>query len=453
MSVELVQQYQYIYINGELINPALISKIELSAGIDSVLPTLQFAINDTRGDIWSTLHFGIGSDVRIALATTTDNNESMDAAVFANFCITRMYNGHEYGNSTLGGYIQVWCEQAWKFYENYDDHAYEKQKLGKLIKEICSHTIKRAHVKVENDNFEESMDSGSIRYKLSCGDLDFITNTLLPVTLIGDSNSYFFLDQYGYAKLSSFEKLYKQKPKCLITPQMDIVSDNANGIPEQLAAYMENKNYKYYIPFEGNISNIGSRANIDSMLNQIYEKLYLYDNQNQKSMIAWQAPALKAGTSSAKLKQSNIPVMNSVLSTSDATSANFFENYIIEDQIAFSRNNDVSTNDIFSTVIGIRGYDINLAVGNTLDLWIPYFKNVEVETNPDTGEDIRKQADDISIHWLSGKWLISKVIIKHISESEVMTMIKIIRPTFVVNTKTTSLNDVRVFYDVEGTVV
>ena len=145
--------------------------------------------------------------------------------------------------------------------------------------------------------------------------------------------------------------------------------------------------------------------------------------------------------------------MNSVLSTSDATSANFFENYIIEDQIAFSRNNDVSTNDIFSTVIGIRGYDINLAVGNTLDLWIPYFKNVEVETNPDTGEDTRKQADDISIHWLSGKWLISKVIIKHISESEVMTMIKIIRPTFVVNTKTTSLNDVRVFYDVEGTVV
>lgn len=453
MDIDLVQQYQYIYIDGELINPALINKIELTAGIDSVLPTLQFAINDTRGDIWSTLHFGIGSDVRLALATTSDDAESLNAVVFTDFCITRLYNGHEYGNSTLGGYIQVWCEQAWKFYENYDDHAYEKQKLGKLIKEICSNTIKRAHVKIKDENFEESMDSGSIRYKLSCGDLDFITDNLLPATLIGDSNSYFFLDQYGYAKLSSFEKLYKQKPKCLITSQMDTVSDNASGIPEQLAAYMENKNYKYYIPFEGSISNIGSRANIDSMLNQINEKLYLYDNQSQGSMIAWQAPILKAGSSTSKLKQSNIPVMSKVLSTGDATSANFFENYIIEDQIAFSRNNDVSTNDIFSTVIGIRGYDLNLTVGNTVDIWLPYFKNIEVETDPNTEEDTRKTSDDMFIHWLSGKWLISKVIVKHLSESEVMTMIKIIRPTFIVNTKTTSLADVRAFYDVEGTVV
>ena len=34
-----------------------------------------------------------------------------------------------------------------------------------------------------------------------------------------------------------------------------------------------------------------------------------------------------------------------------------------------------------------------------------------------------------------------------------MTLLKIIRPTFVISTKTTSLNDYRVFYDVEGAVV
>lgn len=453
MAIELLQQYQFIYIDGELINPSLITKLELEASIDSVLPTLRFAINDTRGDIWSTLHFGIGSDVQIALGTTSEKDSEMDAVVFAHFCITRMYNGHEYGNSTLGGYIQVWCEQAWKFYENYDDHAYEKQKLGKLIKEICSNTMKRAQVLVKNENFEESMDTGSIRYKLSTGDLDFITGNLLPSTLIGDSNSYFFLDQYGYAKLSSFEKLYKKKPQCLITPQMDIISDKTNGIPDQLAAYLQNKNYKYYIPFDGSISNIGSRADIDSMLNQINEKIYLYDNQNQVSMIAWQTPSLKAGTSSGTLKQSSIPVMNKVLSTGDATSSNFFENYPIEDQIAFSRNNDVSTNDIFSTVIGIRGYDSNLSVGDTVDLWLPSFKNIETEADPNTEEDIRKQADKVSVHWLSGKWLISRVVIKHVSASEVMTLLKIIRPTFVISTKTTSLNDYRVFYDVEGAVV
>jgi len=453
MAAELIQQFQYIYIDGELINPSLINKVELSAGIDDTLPTLQFAINDTRGDIWSTLHFGIGSDVRFAIASSSKDDDKMNSVIFADFCITRMYNGHEYNNSTMGGYIQIWCEQAWKFYEDYDDHAYEKQKLGKLIKEICSNTNKRAHVKIKSKNFEESMDAGSIRYKLATGDLDFITDTLLPSTLIGDSNSYFFLDQYGFAKLSSFEKLFKQKPSCLITSSMSVVSDDANNIPSQLKAYMENNNYKYYIPFDGTISNIGSRADIDLMINQINEKLYLYDNQNQVSMIAWQAPAVKAGSSSDKVKQSNIPVMSKVLSTGDATSANFFEHYPIEDQIAFSRNNDVSTNDLFATVIGIRGYDENLAVGNTIDLWLPSFQNVDTKADPNTGAEVREQTKDLYIHWLSGKWLVSKIVVKRISEASVMTLMKIIRPTFIVNTKYTTLSDYRSFYDVEGAAI
>lgn len=444
-----------ITIDGERIHPELIEDLTMNFNIADTIPSLKFIINDTRGDFWSKLRFGIGSLVRVVILSTDISNEgsekkgdSLEALNFTPFIITRLYNGLEERNTTMGGFIQVWCEQSWRFYQNYNDHAYEKQKLSKLIKKICKNTNTEAAINVDDDNFAESLDSGSIRYKTGIGDLDFIERKLLPYTLIGESNVYFFLDQYSSIHLSSFEKLYAKEPVALLTSSDNTLSNEISGENTYLKDYISDKNYKGYIPCEVTISNIGSKINITEMIGQLNEKLYIQNNQTDETILGWQAPSVKSGSNSGNNKKAYTPVINKIVESTDATSASIFEHHVFEDQVALSRNNDIVTNDMLTLVVAYRGYNEKITLGSTIDYWTPPQKEVETELD-ENGENKMKQSDP-KYHWLNGKWLVSKVVVGKFDTRNAKTYLKLIKPTFTINKKTTTLEDVRSFYMVGG---
>lgn len=439
-----------VTIDGERIHPELISRFSVSFSVEDTIPSLSFSIDDSRGDLWSKLRFGIGSTVGVAILSP---NEEEDGSIsqdnllsiqFTPFIIVRLYNGLEQKNTTMGGYIQIWCEQAWRFYQNYNDHAFEKQKLSKLIKKVCEDANDEALVVVDDDNFEESIDSGSIRYKTNIGDLDFIETKLLPYTLIGESNAYFYMDQYSKIHLSSFKKLYAQQPTVLLTSSRGTLSENIGTENTYLKDYIEKKNYDGYITCDATIVNIGSKANINEMIGQLNEKLYIQNNQTDETILGWQTPSISSGNNSGNNKKAFTPIVNKLISSVDATSASVFEHHVFEDQVALSRNNDIATNDILTMVVGFIGYKEDIILGSTIDYWSPPEKEVEMELNAE-GEEEQKETDP-KYHWINGKWLVAKVVVSKYDTTNAITYLKLIKPTFTINTKTTTLDDYRTFY-------
>ena len=438
----MIEQIIVVTIDGEEIKPEALEVFEFNNDIKTSLPTLHLSIKDPRGDLWSKLRFSIGSKVVPFILSGKGQAAKINLTPFV---ITKMFNGLEFENKTLGGYIQIWAEQSWRLYSNFSDHAYEKKKLSETIYTVCKEASDKADIIVKEDNFEKSLDSGSIRYKVAMSDLDFIEQKLLPYTLIGTSNSLFFIDQYGFVILSSFSKLFSKKPKKLLTVDENIISYIVSaGEDNELSQYMKQKDLKGYTCCKIGASNIGSLSNTLEMVGQLNEKLYIHNNQTEEVYLGWQSPEVKAGANTQSAKMSYTPIKSRLIASSDATSAHIFEHLPFEDQVSLSRNNDIAVNDLLSLVVGFAGFDESITGGSTVDFWVPSTEEV-IEEYDEDGKYTPKSTTPKK-HWISGRWLVSKITINKTDIRNAATTLKLIKPTFTLNTKNTTLDDYRTFY-------
>lgn len=428
-------------IDGEIIDFRQYYDIQIYSSINNALPILTFKLSDETGKMWSNLNFSVGSNVRVYYSSDGSDTSDVQVLPSTKFIIQKLYNGFEYNNNqSMSGYIQVTCAQAWQFYGDYTPHAYNCKKLGNLIKDICDDILPQAEIHVEDENFTQSTDSGSIRYKTGDSDLEFITRKLLPFTIVDHSNALFFVNKSGYVHLSGFNTLFSAQENLLICPDID----DQVGSLEALSQVLESKNIKRYLRYLTIEADI---APSEGVFEQLKNKLYLYDSANEKTNIGTQMPAINVGSDSDTVKKTYTPIKNVLMDDIDYTSSFYVGNRLLEEQIAAARNGLVSTNDLFRIVITVPNFVSDVSIGDTVFLWIPPEKRIDDDKSNDDGTP--HLTDKVKSHWLNGKWLIQSEAVVSLKSNQIAVRYTLIRPAFYLDVNTSDLSDYKTFYKVK----
>lgn len=441
----MVVTYTLLEVGGEIIDTKEYFDVQMFSSINQTLPKLTFKLRDIKGEFWKRLSFSIGSTVRVYYTDRQNEKSEGEMLPTCPFTITKMFNGYEYKNEFMGGYVQVWAEQSWRFYGDYTAHAYPEKKMSELIKDVCKDSAKQGAdgssgsltgLIVKDENFENSTDTGSIRYKTAISDIDFLEQKILPITMIDSSNVLFYVDKLGIVHLTSFSKLYNKKEKVCLHQDME-----DSGEEEKLIQAIENKDIKDHSSILRMSTTIGDSPKCVDELNS---RLYLYNNLTGKTFIGNQTLSVSSGKNIGDVYKTYTPVKTNITDgASSPTSTTYYANRSFEDQVALARNNLIATNDIFSTTVEFPNMITNLNVGDTIFLWTPNLTNYEEKANGKVESSERK------VHWLSGKWLVANEALITVSTSTVVTKLKLIRPTFYFNKNRTSLADYKSFYRID----
>lgn len=434
----MVHAIPLLEIDGVIIDSNAYYDIQVYSSINSHLPILTFKLKDTTGDYWKNLDYTVGSSVIVHYVD--DSSEDPDAFSTTEFIIEKLYNGFELNDSQqMSGFVQVTCSQAWKFYSDYTPHAYDCQHIGSLIKSICENAKSEAKVIVDDDNFAESTDSGSIRYKTCISDLDFITDKLLRFTIIDNSNALFFLDKSGTAHLSGFNTLYSQKEKLIICPNIEQVE----GAQKSLYDVMDNKNIKSYAQYASIEANIASNSGV---IDQLKNRIYIYDTQLERVMVGSQTPSINLGKDSSKVKKTYIPVKDSIISDVVATNASYLGNRSFEEQMAASRNELLPTNNLMNLTVMVGSFLPEVNIGDTVFLWIPPTPAQTGELNKD---GLTEMTDKAKTHWMVGKWLVATEAIVTLESNNVAIRYDLVKPALEFSEDSTTLSDYKSLYKVK----
>ena len=426
-------------IDNQIIDSRNYYDLQVYSSINNALPILTFKLRDDTGIYWNELNFSIGSVVRFAYLECTSDGTPTKVSYTTRFIIQKLYDGFELNNTeTMGGYVQVNCIQAWNFYGDYLPHAYNCQKLGDLIKKICSNIKPEAGITVDSKNFEKSEDSGSIRYKTAMSDLEFITQRLLPFTSVDDSNALFYVNRTGVAYLSGFNTLYSKSEKLVICPTIDGII----GAEKELDAIKTKKNIKIHSPYISIESNIASNNDVIAQLKQ---KTYLYNHKDEEVIVGNQSLTIKLGKDAKKVKRTYTPVKKTIIERPDATGTFCYLHRNYEEQVALAKNRLISTNNLLSVEVYLGSFFPEVQIGDTIFLWIPP-QTVPLNTADENGAIER--STDRKTHWLVGKWLIASEAVVTIAQGTVATRLTLMRPALNFEPENTTLSDYRGFYKI-----
>ena len=239
----------------------------------------------------------------------------------------------------------------------------------------------------------------------------------------------FYVNRTGEIHLSSFATLFNKEPKYLVHPNI-----YGQGYDDILQEVLESRNLEGHFEYADLSTTIGSNSQSTS---NIKDKLYLYNNYTGSTIIGNQVLNLSLGKNFGKIKKGITPVKKSICDfDSKPTSSVSFINRTYEDQVALSMNLLRSTNDLFSVEVVIGNLMPDISIGDTLYLWMP---NMELkDLSKDESDPIPPKK---KTHWLVGKWLIADEGIVTIQSNRVAVKLRLIRPTFYLNTSTTTLSE------------
>lgn len=430
-----------ISVDGISLAPNKVYDVSIYGSIDQTLPELTFKIDDTDGSYINQLNLYIGANVMITLKDKVDvsaaNTSKFPGELsFCKFSITKIYDGLE-NNNGYSGFIQLWCIQSWRMYGNYTGCAYAPQKISEVIKDVCSNTLSLANITVNDDYIKTSSDTGdSPRYKCAESDLDFIENKLLPFTNIDSSNVFFFIDLYGGVHLTSFYEMSNKAETVLVIPPEKQIQDK---LDDEIKNLMDSKSIDYpYSYMHVNIT-IGDE-DIRKQLGQIKQKCLMYNNATGKSYIGYRTPFVKMGSSSGKNYSNKIPFNMAKLEYSDATSVAVFPNRKFDDALAMAFNSDVYLEDIFKLDVSFSKIIETAQIGDTV-FFCPILRLLD-STELDTAK--KKKI----VNWMHGKWIIKSIQYAMDKNGNCTTNFELIRPTFIYNSDTTTLEKPSSFYGI-----
>lgn len=437
-----------LYLDNILVDANRFYDVALYSAIDSTLPVLTFKIEDSSGKDYADFKFYVGAHIDVVLydknapTTKKGNSDAKASTKYTRFVVTRIFNGFEASPSSLGGFIQIWCTQAWAFYANYKGRIYKPQKISSIIKEVCKGAHEYARITVEDDNFVDSTDLGRTpRYKICESEVDFINTKLLPFVDIGNSNPFFFVNSKGAAHLSSFTEMFSKPETSLIVPQFDL----QESIGDKIVSLRDELGLLEVHMYDSLTANIGDE-DISKQMAPIKNKKYVQDNNTGIVVIGKRQPNVAPGKNSGKNIQASIPFKYEQMIFSDATSSAAIVNRTLDDAVGYIIGDDVGVNDFFRVTVQMNMAFEASDIGDTVNLLVPIFNKQEPDKDSETEEEDKKAAKKI-IHWINGKWLVaSKTINKGRSLQSTTTTIDLIRPTFMINETVTTVLDPQRYY-------
>lgn len=404
--------------------------VSIYSAIDFTLPELTFKVRDEHGAHLAFLDIYPGAKIDVKIE---DYDNPDDYVEFTNFSVTEIYDGSEFKNEHLGGFIQVWAKQSWEFYGDWASHAYPPMKLSELIKKVCSGANKLAGIKVDSKNFKKSSDAGNLpRYKTNMSEIDFIEQRCLPYLNVNESCGFFYVDFYGNAHVSSFKDMYSETEKVIVhqTP-------NQGNNPDEFEKIIKEKPFKAAYMYAQIKTSIGNR-DINSCLGQLRQLCFFEDDQSGKFAQGTSVPFLKIKSSTDNTIKDRIPVNAIRFANISSLSSKSFAWHNLNDAIAMSNNDDIRVCDFISISVLFENFPTDIHIGETLYLFTPKF-NVEGET-------------EHNVHWLTGKWLVAGMNIG-VQAGEgtqvVSTEVSLVSPTLNINSDNTTVLNPKDFYKVQ----
>ena len=429
---------------GPILDYNKVRDISIYSSIDSTLPELTFKINDSDGRFISTMQLYLGQIVNVMVRDISSDGDKIAARDshfkplinLCTFTIKRIYDGLEAGNG-YSGFIQVWCTQSWRTFGNYKPKIYSPQLNSNVIRDVCKNANKLANIGINSDYWSESSDQGIIpRYKCGESDIEFLETKVLPYTNIDDSNVFFFLDQFGYAHLTSFDKIKNAEEKVIIRAP----DSQVNDVWEKVNKLKDEKKIEAY-PYEDIKIDIGD-INILKKLGLIKQKVLIVNNNTGKVYDGIQKLSARMGGNSGKAFQNVVPVSLINMASMEATSSKIIENRIFDDAMAIAGNSEIQLEDMFQVIVSVGNIVNEVLPGDTLNL-IPPLQIM------DTSETINTPGlENKIVSWLDGKWVVKSVQYNQKEKSKASTSLTLIRPTFIYSSDYTTIDNPDRFYQI-----
>lgn len=429
---------------GPILDYHKVRDISIYSSIDSTLPELTFKINDSDGRFISTMQLYLGQIVNVMVRDISSDGDKIAARDshfkplinLCTFTIKRIYDGLEAGNG-YSGFIQVWCTQSWRTFGNYKPKIYSPQLNSNVIRDVCKNANKLANIGIKEDYWSESSDQGIIpRYKCGESDIEFLETKVLPYTNIDDSNVFFFLDQFGYAHLTSFDKIKSAEEKVIIRAP----DSQVNDVWEKVNNLKDEKKIEAY-PYEDIKIDIGD-INILKKLGLIKQKVLIVNNNTGKVYDGIQKLSARMGGNSGKAFQNVVPVSLINMASMEATSSKIIENRIFDDAMAIAGNSEIQLEDMFQVIVSVGNIVNEVLPGDTLNL-IPPLQIM------DTSETINTSGlENKIVSWLDGKWVVKSVQYNQKEKSKASTSLTLIRPTFIYYSDYTTIDNPDRFYQI-----
>lgn len=429
---------------GPILDYSKVRDISIYSSIDSTLPELTFKINDSDGRFISTMQLYLGQIVNVMVRDISSDGDKIAARDshfkplinLCTFTIKRIYDGLEAGNG-YSGFIQVWCTQSWRTFGNYKPKIYSPQLNSNVIRDVCKNANKLANIGINADYWSESSDQGIIpRYKCGESDIEFLETKVLPYTNIDDSNVFFFLDQFGYAHLTSFDKIKNAEEKAIIRAP----DSQVNDVWEKVNKLKDEKKIEAY-PYEDIKIDIGD-INILKKLGLIKQKVLIVNNNTGKVYDGIQKLSARMGGNSGKTFQNVVPVSLINMASMEATSSKIIENRIFDDAMAIAGNSEIQLEDMFQIIVSVGNIVNEVLPGDTINL-IPPLQIM------DTSETINTPGlENKIVSWLDGKWVVKSVQYNQKEKSKASTSLTLIRPTFIYSSDYTTIDKPDRFYQI-----
>ena len=429
---------------GPILDYNKVRDISIYSSIDSTLPELTFKINDSDGRFISTMQLYLGQIVNVMVRDISSDGDKIAARDshfkplinLCTFTIKRIYDGLEAGNG-YSGFIQVWCTQSWRTFGNYKPKIYSPQLNSNVIRDVCKNANKLANIGINSDYWSESSDQGIIpRYKCGESDIEFLETKVLPYTNIDDSNVFFFLDQFGYAHLTSFDKIKNAEEKVIIRAP----DSQVNDVWEKVNKLKDEKKIEAY-PYEDIKIDIGD-INILKKLGLIKQKVLIVNNNTGKVYDGIQKLSARMGGNSGKAFQNVVPVSLINMASMEATSSKIIDNRIFDDAMAIAGNSEIQLEDMFQVIVSVGNIVNEVLPGDTLNL-IPPLQIM------DTSETINTPGlENKIVSWLDGKWVVKSVQYNQKEKSKASTSLTLIRPTFIYSSDYTTIDKPDRFYQI-----
>lgn len=402
--------------------------VSIYSAIDYPLPELTFKVKDEHGHHLAGLDIFPGARIDVIVQ---DYNDPTDNIQFTNFSVTEIYDGTEFKNTHLGGFVQVWARQSWEFYGDWTSHAYPPMKLSELIKKVCVGANSLAGVKVVESNFKKSSDAGNLpRYKENMNEIDFIKQRCLPYLNVDESCGFFYIDFYGYAHVSSFKEMYSKEEGVLVR-QMGQLGNNYEDYADTLE---KAKSIKSQYMFSDINVRVGNR-NIQDCLADLKQECFFENDQTGKFAQACSVPKLKIKSSINDTIKDRIPINTIKTANIDYLSSKSFGWHNLNDGLSMSNNHELALVDFIGVNVTFDNFPQDIKIGETLYMLTPKY---EYGTSSKT-------------HWLMGKWVVAgmNVSVQYDEGTQkVATEVNLISPTLDVNAKTTSIENPKDFYKV-----
>jgi hypothetical protein len=436
-------KYQYIkcFLDGyNELNSGNITAFEIESDIKTMLPKGSISYRDSGGLEFSRFWgLAIGSTVDIVLSTDEDEAGKTNEYEYPTFYVTSVENACENDVSLASGTIVIKFGHPWFVFKDATNHAYKPMRMNDLIKAVLTDKSRGCEeFKIAADKFFlKTDDDGSIsKYKVAESDLDFIRTKVIPYCSIQQQPAHLFCRENGEFLLSTFRKLFSQKPSIVFGPTQEYFGDEI--VAETLQTVKDNFSITDDMIFSigGLQFKIGHKDQIEE-----FKPRFVTEVVNNGSILAGgKMPGNLLKKETGDFFGNLMPFATAFAMRTKATTTKILQNRSLLDIMTLFFNSSKVLDEMFTIAVETDSIVGTAYVGDTAQFILPAFKYGDEEVKPKGNY----------VHWSAGKWLITKT--KHEidpdDQNRLLTKTYMSRPCFIGSKKTTSIVNPDFLYSV-----